>query len=191
MSSQALTSWSTIRRSELDEIEAAHRSVGGTGPGRRFATQQINYAYAMLLSSQFQGFCRELHSECIDFLTASVLPTTFRVLLRQEFAFGRKLDKGNPNAGNIGSDFGRLGLSFWDDVESVDTRTAVRKELLEELNLWRNAIAHQDFDPNLLGSATLRVSKVRDWRSACDGLASSFDEAMRLHLTALTSNSPW
>jgi len=47
----------------LDEIEAAHASVGGTGPGRRYATQQINQAYALLIASQFQGFCHDLHTE--------------------------------------------------------------------------------------------------------------------------------
>jgi len=47
--------WFAERAVDLDEIENAHRLVGGTGPGRRTATQQINQAYAMLLASQFQG----------------------------------------------------------------------------------------------------------------------------------------
>ena len=68
MSSVALHHWLTARASALDEIEQAHRSVGGTGRGRRYATQQINQAYAVLLSSQFQGFCRNLHEECADYL---------------------------------------------------------------------------------------------------------------------------
>lgn len=55
-----------LRARALDEIEAAHASVGGTGPGRRYATQQSNQAYAMLLASQFQGFCRDLHTESVD-----------------------------------------------------------------------------------------------------------------------------
>ena len=32
--------------------------------------------------------------------------------------FGRKLDHGNPNAGNLGADFGRLGLPFWSAVDA-------------------------------------------------------------------------
>ena len=58
----------TSRRRALDEIEAAHASVGGTGPGRRYATQQINQAYAVLLASQFQGYCRDLHTESVAHL---------------------------------------------------------------------------------------------------------------------------
>ena len=26
-----------------------------------------HHAYAMLISSQFQGFCRDFHSECVDY----------------------------------------------------------------------------------------------------------------------------
>src|SRR5579884_2178893 len=63
--SAAFQEWSTVRAASLDEVENAHRSVGGTGPGRRYATQQINQAYAVLLSSQFQAFCRDLHTECV------------------------------------------------------------------------------------------------------------------------------
>ena len=109
MSSASLQKWETTRAAELDRIAAAHGAVGGSGPGRRWATQQINQAYAMLLSSQFQGFCRDLHSECVDYLVRSVSPAILHTALRAEFVFARKLDRGNPNPGNIGSDFHEVG----------------------------------------------------------------------------------
>jgi len=56
----------------LDELESAQTSVGGTGPDRRYATQQINQAYAVLVASQFQGFCRDLHTECVARLMAFI-----------------------------------------------------------------------------------------------------------------------
>jgi hypothetical protein len=191
MPSRALSNWQTSRRAALDELETAHRSVGGTGPGRRFATEQINQAYAVLLSSQFQGYCRELHSECVDWMIRGVTPAVLHAPLRAEFRFTRKLDKGNPNAGNIGSDFGRLGLEFWSTAERHESRTLARKDQLEQLNLWRNAIAHQDFDIKILGSRTLRLSQVRQWRTACDGLARTFDEVMHRYLLTLTGLPPW
>jgi hypothetical protein len=126
----------------LDEIEHAHAQVGGSLRGRRFATQQINYAYAALLSSQFQRFCRDLHSESIDHIIAAT-PAQLRVFLRVEFAWNRSLDKGNPHPGGIGSDFNRLGIQFWPSVNRRDTRNVRRSELLQELINWRNAIAHQ------------------------------------------------
>src|SRR5436190_15301576 len=109
MSSVALQDWLTVRIPRLDEIEDAHRSIGGSGPGRRYATQQINQAYAVLLASQFQGFCRDLHEECVDHLARAVTPASFRRLLQTEFELHRRLDVGNPSPGNIGADFNRLG----------------------------------------------------------------------------------
>src|SRR5580704_12662662 len=79
MPSLALQDWLAWRAATLDEIEHAHRSVGGTGPGRRFLTQQINQAYAVLLSSQLQGFCRDLHMESADHLVATVVSAVLSV----------------------------------------------------------------------------------------------------------------
>jgi hypothetical protein len=63
---------------------------------------------------------------------------------------------------------------------------------LQELNAWKNAIAHQDFDPAKLGGTTiLRLQQVRDWRNACNQLANAFEEVMRLLLHQVNGNSPW
>ena len=46
MPSAALIKWEGDAQRALDEIEAAHRAVEGSGRGRRYATLQINHAYA-------------------------------------------------------------------------------------------------------------------------------------------------
>lgn len=190
--SNSLAKWEFTRLRALDEIANAHRMVGGFGPGRRFATQQLNHAYAVLLSSQFQGLCRDLHSECVRHLVRRVTPATLIPILEAEFVQGRKLDKGNPNPGNIGSDFTRFGIKFWDRVLRHDARNADRKMALELLNEWRNAIAHQDFDSNKLGGTTiLHLTQVRRWRNACHELAHSFNDVMSQHITSILGVSPW
>ena len=192
MPSVSWQEWDGTRARELDDIEAAHRSVGGTARGRRYATEQINHAYAVLLSSQFQGFCRDLHSECVDFLVRAVTPAALQSVLRAEFLFNRSLDRGNANPSTIGSDFNRLGVEFWRQVYGDYPRNDRRRALLEELNQWRNAIAHQDFDPlALAGGAVLHLPQVRRWRRTCNRLALSFDNVMQGHLTAITGVSPW
>ena len=98
----------------------------------------------MLLSSQFQGFCRDLHSEAVNFVIAAIAPATLAPVVVASLVQGRKLDQGNPNPGNLGSDFGRLGLHFWPAVGVRDRRNAGRQVQLETLNKWRNAIAHGD-----------------------------------------------
>ena len=68
MPSKALRRWFKSQAVALDQMENAHASVGGKGRGRRYTTDQINQAYAVLLASQFQGFCRDLHSESAEYL---------------------------------------------------------------------------------------------------------------------------
>jgi hypothetical protein len=51
--------------------------------------------------------------------------------------------------------------------------------LLQELIDWRNAIAHQDFDPVAPGGIpTLHLARVRAWRRAVNALARHFDQVM-------------
>lgn len=191
MPSNSLTSWLGGKQGALDQIENAHARVGGTLRGRRFATEQINHAYASILSAQFQGFCRDLHTECVDHVVNGV-PADFQIILRTQLLRDRKLDQGNPNPGNVGADFNRLGLNFWTAVRADFHQNDRRQELLEELNTWRNAIAHQDFDPAALGGTTvLHLTKVRAWRSAINRLALSFDGVMRSHINTLIHTHPW
>lgn len=191
MPSRSLYTWRTACAAALDELEAAHVAIGGTGPGRRTATQQINYAYAVLLSSQFQRFCRDLHSEACDVLAAATSPSPVQKILHGELIGGRKLDVGNPNPGNLGSDFGRFGMEFWDVVNARNPSNARRRVTLEELNGWRNAIAHQHFDAAKFGTGTLPVATVRRWRRACGALARQFDLAVASHLRTITGVAPW
>lgn len=191
MPSRSWIKWNEERANALDEIENAHAMVGGTERGRRHATQQINYSYATLLSSHFQGFCRDLHSECIDHIVACV-PPQLQGLLRGEFLRDRSLKRGNPHPGGVGSDFNRLGVDLWAEVYAVDARNQRRRELLQELVDWRNAIAHQDFDlvaPG--GPATLHLARVKGWRSAVSTLARSFDQVLYNYLQELLANTPW
>src|ERR1700736_4078544 len=119
MRSISYRQWRTVRATALDEIAFAHTALGGTARGRRYTTQQINRAYAMLLASQFQGYCRDLHSECVDHILGVLAPpAALRSLVRAEFTRGRQLDRGNAQSSSLGADFGRLGIDFWDDLES-------------------------------------------------------------------------
>lgn len=191
MASASLRRWQSLRATELDRIAAAHRIVAISGAGKRWASQQMSHAYAMLLSSQFQGFCRDLHSECVDHIVRSIEPTILHTALRAEFVFARKLDRGNPNPGNIGADFTRLGLSFWEEVRALDAKNKDRQQMLEVLSEWRNAIAHQDFDHERLKPGAINLSVVTRWRRACNRLAVSFDRVMARHLAVITGSAPW
>lgn len=190
MPSSALSNWNTVRASSLDQIEEAHRAIEGAGPGRRYATLQVNHAYTVMLASQFQGFCRDLHSECVEWIVAHAVPTDVGLILRDSLKLNRKLDRENANPGNLGSDFNRLGFAFWDEMKSRYSRTSRRIERLSSLNDWRNAIAHQEFS-KIGGDPSLLLQTVRTWRMACRSLATSFDAVMRDHLSSVTGKIPW
>ena len=191
MASKAYRRWFKTQAAALDQMENAHASVGGRGRGRRYATDQINQAYAVLLASQFQGFCRDLHSESASYLIDILEPPSMRPIVRAEFTRERKLDRGNANPGSLGQDYGRLGIDFWVEVNKLSPRNSARNQALEMLNSWRNAIAHQDFDPAKLGSSNLGLAQVRRWRAACERLARAFDRVMRIHIRSVTGKTPW
>jgi hypothetical protein len=135
MPSRAYRNWIHTRAIELDQVEAAHTLLGGTGRGRRYTTQQINHAYAVLLAAQFQGFVRDLHTESVDFLVAVIPQPTFRTALRSELLWNRQLDSRNANQGTIGGDFSRLGIvDLWKKVDAVFVNNNLRRQWLDELN---------------------------------------------------------
>ena len=145
-----------------------------------------------MVSSQFQGFCRDLHSDCVDWVARHASTPMLSVALRHSLSVNRLLDRGNPNPGNIGSDFERFGLSLWTRLDAHDARNVARRRSLESLSAWRNAIAHQDFNPARLGARlVLRLGEARGWRRACSGLVVSCDAVMRDQLRALVGVAPW
>jgi hypothetical protein len=192
--SSALTRWRTVGQAEIAELLAAHHAIGGTGPGRRTATQQINHALVVQLAAQFQCYCRDLHGVCADAMI-SAAPAALQLMLERAFTVGRKLDRQNAHSGTLGDDFARFGFEFWPMVTALGQQYAARRRRLDQLNAWRNAIAHQDFrrvavDP-LTGGTRPDLLTFRTWRRALDQLASGIDRAMYYELCIINAVSPW
>jgi hypothetical protein len=196
MPSSATRYWRDFQLSALDQLEQAHSAIGGSGPGRRFRTEQINGAYIILLASQFQMFCRNLHSEAAAAMASVIADPQLRDAVIAAMTQGRWLDRGNADARTIGRDFARLKMALWAQVEALDTRNHGRRARLRQLNIWRNGFAHQDFDfsrEDQLATTGTRPTLpfVRIWRRACDNLVDEFDFAVAGHLTTLTGMTPW
>jgi hypothetical protein len=118
MPSIAYATWRSSRAKALNEIASGHAAVSGTRRGRRFRTQQFNHAYAVLLAAQFQGFCRDLHDECVDHILARLAPPpALQKVIQAELSRGRLLDRGNAQPSSIGADFGRFDITLWDEVK--------------------------------------------------------------------------
>jgi hypothetical protein len=191
--SAALRDWEENAQAALAELTNAHRAVGGTGPGRRQLTQQLNYAYVGLLAARFQGFCRALHSEAAAVIAGGVANPGLRDIFQERLTAGRRLDSGNPNLANLGSDFGRFGFDFWNAVEQAARHNTRRKGELGKLMAWRNAIAHDDVARKLssLDPKRITLAVCRDWHRRLNCLSFEFDTVIADRCVTLGRDRPW
>ena len=130
MPSKSYREWLSTRAKALDEIEAAHASVGGSGPGRRYATQQLNQAYAVLVASQFQGFCRDLHTECVALLVAHINPP----MPVRHLVQARSPRAANSTARTLSPAASELISGFWGSNSGMRSINTTRKAETEEEN---------------------------------------------------------
>ncbi len=195
MASRALGEWQVDASAAFDEIENAHRAVGGVKPGRRFLTQQLNYAYTTLLAARFQGFVRALHTQTVDAVADGAHNAAYRRLLRESLAWGRALDRHNAQPNSIEDDFSRFGLNVWSQVDRERSGNDERRKKLWALITWRNAIAHDDIDIKLtrgaLDPVTVSLGTCRTWRSTLNVLATSLDKVAADHCQTLGLPRPW
>jgi hypothetical protein len=191
MPSVSLNRWRTLRFASLEQVEIGHTAVGGSGRGARYARQQLNRSYCVLLAAEFQGFCRDLHTEALQAVVAH-LPAAFQVIVADEFARGRQLDRGNAGPSNLGTDFNRLGFECWKKFDVIEPRGPRLRRMMEELNTWRNAVAHSDYDPDKLGGTiNLTIARVRRWRRVLNRVARVLDRVVADHIQLTTGVRPW
>lgn len=197
MPSTALAAWHGERQRRLDELFAAHHTVGGTGPGRRWRTRELNWALTLRLAGEFQGFARNLHDLAVDYFTDTVSAGNVELakVLRARTTANRQLDRGNAQPGSLGADFALLGLTLWPTLEHADSRASDWNVSLTKLNTARNAIAHVDEDElerlrrehNPVTLAAIRI-----WRRDLDRLAVSMDDVVSTYLDQLLGyGRPW
>jgi hypothetical protein len=62
----ALNTWRTKRHADIERILKTHKSINGGRLGRQWETEHMNFALMTRLAAEFQGYCRDLHSEAAD-----------------------------------------------------------------------------------------------------------------------------
>lgn len=149
----------------------------------RLAEENVR-GYVVLLSAHFQGFCRDLYAECAQIVASKVRPS-LQLLIQSQFTAQYALQHGNPNLQNLKRDFSRFGIQL--DL-SVEQESISRLRHLAELNEWRNIAAHHGLVPH---GGVPTLATLRDWRSACDDLATILDRIMYNQLRKLLRRQPW
>lgn len=193
--STALEAWQGSSQKVFDEVEHAHRAVGGDEPGRRYLTRQINYAYTALLAAHFQAYCRAVHTETAQLLAANVPDSGLARVLEGSLTEKRTLDRGNATSAALRDDFDRFGFVFWDEMKRLGVRNKRRQEKLNHLNEWRNAIVHGDVkrkqQEGKLVPKEVHFGTCRDWRKSLGELAIAIDTVLARRCENLGGPKPW
>src|SRR5260221_10768979 len=164
---------------------AAPAALAGPTP----LVQENLQGYVMLLSGHFQGFCRDLYTECAQ-ICAVAVPAGLKTTVQAQFAAELRLNTGNPTVHNIRKDLERFGFVL--DLTGADPANAARITHLGHLNYWRNAAAHQKATPPPPGvPGILNLADIQVWRVACDGLAVVLDDIMQKELLRILGAAPW
>lgn len=199
MVSDARQEWLSDRRKRIDDLLAAHATIGGTGPGRRWRTEQLNWALVLRVAAEFQGYARALHDQAVDVFVTEAAPmnTSLQGVMRLRLTEGRKLGTGNAQPGSLGSDFGRLGMQLWPELKATyGVPATLWSKNLEALNKSRNAIAHAD-EPAMAelqrdGWTLSHLRTIDRFQRTTDRLTQAMDTVVSSHLVRLFGGSaPW
>lgn len=183
----ALGAWKTERTDRLDELSRKVAGDGGATPA------QVGVLY-VALAAEFQGYCRDLHQECIDDLLdqMAVLPSRLRAAVALILESGRVLDRQNATAVTIAREFKKLDISPW---ASVQLRNADRyrgwRETLDLVTSVRNATAHSkkgEFEKFVDGNALDR-GRWEDRRNQLEQLVVALHEVTAAHLIGVAFNA--
>src|SRR5436305_10946578 len=123
MPSASLLYWQKDRMPRLQQIEAQCAAVLAAVPANPLLIDETLRGYVLLLSAHFQGFCRDLYTECAQIVVLRVR-ATLRVLIQGQFTAGLALDHGNPNVNNIKKDFERFDFTL--DLSGADPANPLR-----------------------------------------------------------------
>lgn len=201
--SPALVEWFHSRRANIDELARAHALVGsvgrGAGPGRppKAGTEQINEALVLRVTTEFQGFVRDLLDlAVIRLVRGSGCAVPFQAQVITAATRNRMIDRGNPHLDAIREDFGRLGLTgLGAQLAVTNTSHAADVSSLKQLVELRNALAHDDRDKLLtLERQGIRATRAQATaaRASLGRMARALDKLVWDHLLSLFPTSdPW
>lgn len=190
MPSAALTVWQNDRMPRLAEVDAHCATVQGAAPPNLTFLDETLRGFVLHLSAHFQGFCRDLYTECSQVWVAAI-PVGLQATAQAQFSAQLALEKGNPSYDNITRDFNRFGFLL--DLQAATVPMgAQRLTELRHLNEWRNKAAHQGTKPLAEGvPPALTLPIVQGWRTSCDGLATALDGIMHAELLRIIGAPPW
>src|SRR5262245_37938886 len=111
MPSASLVQWRGDRMLRLSEVDAQCAATLALVPPLPNLVEENLRGYVLLLSAHFQGFCRDLYTECAQLVVLRVRPG-LQSLIQAQFTAHRRLAHGNPNLQNLKEDLERFDFTL-------------------------------------------------------------------------------
>lgn len=164
----------TVRLRDVDQLMAAHETVGGLEPGRRYDVEGLNRAAVLMLCAHFEGYVEDVMREALSALNVRIDAAPLLAAFH------------NPWPDRIDDLFAFIGMSrpcrtiSWQRASNASV-----KENLDDLVRTRNRIAHGTT------GVTVRKGDVTRYRRYVEGFAPRFDRLVRTQIRTLTGTNPW
>lgn len=144
---------------------------------------------AIRLASEFQGFCRSFHDECIDFV-ASLSPQLTQ-LIRNSLSFKRRLDLQNANGETLREDFGRFSIELLALLTLDSPDASVWWAEIGKLNDAKNAGAHDSVSRRQSLNMPLTPQTCLRWRNDLNQLVVAMDRVICREFLMMFEAAPW
>lgn len=150
----------------------------------------MNFALITRLLAEFQGYCRDLHTEAVDHIVtmASIPNPNLNLIFRSAYIDRRALKVGIPSWANLCKDFSMFGMDLRKsmDAEFGNVRFGPWRIALDDLVEARNAIAHSN-DEEIKNCRVkhpygLTVRTAKGWRAKLNGFTAGLDAVVGKHL---------
>src|SRR5438876_261000 len=132
--SAAFTRWQNDRTLRLIEVDGHCAAVLALVPPNPTFLDETLRGFVLHLSAHFQGFCRDLYTECSQIWIAAI-PAGFQATAQAQFCAHLALEKGNPNHDIIKRDFNRFGFLL--NLQAANPAAGLQQVTdLGHLNAW-------------------------------------------------------
>lgn len=186
MPSNTLTIWRNDRWQRLMKVDGQCSAVQAQVPADPALLDENLRSYVVLTCAHFQGFCRDLYTECTQII-ADAAPRMFRTVIQRQFSAKLALAQSNASEQTISEDFNRIVIDL--DLSKAHPRNRHRLNDLRDLNRSRNIAAHHiQLSP---GTSFPDLTTIRRWKQSCGGLADSLDEILYNELCTIIGSEPW
>jgi hypothetical protein len=194
MTSPALTTWQSSRLPRLDQLIALHPDTAGSTTDPAVA-EEWTHALVLRLTSEFQGFCRDLHDDLARTIARLLTgQDKTRLLIIDGLTRGRDLDQYSATVETLVADFDRLGIELPSKLPAHPRAGPKWKQELLQLHWARNGVVHDD--PSKIkklkeAGVDLNFVAVVRWRNRVDALAEAMDHTADSKLSELFGIFRW